>query len=310
LSATACTKIFKIKKRPADNPLIVHVNNISMLTPLVSEIPPEADVLMKHFWPGPLTILFPKSPQVPDVVTCGQPTVAVRMPSHPIARKLIELSGLPIAAPSANLSGRTSPTQADHVYNDLQGRCQCIIDGGPTQVGLESTVVDVSRKMILRPGGITMEQLSKYIPNIVPYSTSHDAGLLAEKPPTPGLKYRHYSPTAKVILLEGNSPEKMKQYIVQVWKEFKDKNQKLGVIHTHSNEFSFSEELFRSENCAIIALGSLQNPKAIAQGLFAALRELDNAGVQMIIMEGIPEHDEGMAVMNRIRKAASEIIQL
>jgi len=217
LDASAVKKIFLTKKRPADNPLIVHVSSEEMLAPLVSEIPDGARVLMKEFWPGPLTILFPTSDRVPPEVTCGQPTVAIRMPVHPIARKLIELSNVPIAAPSANLSGRPSPTSADHVYQDLKDRCACIIDGGECDVGLESTVVDLKRKKILRPGGVTLEQLQKFVPGIEVYSQEKDTEGLVSAPPTPGLKYRHYSPQAQVFLIEGTNFDRMKTLVMDIF---------------------------------------------------------------------------------------------
>jgi L-threonylcarbamoyladenylate synthase len=169
LSGEACRKIFQAKGRPSDNPLIVHISSIEMLHMVAASVPARAEALMNAFWPGPLTLLFPKKECVPDVVTAGLETVAVRMPAHPVARKLIEFSGVPIAAPSANRSGRPSPTTAAHVLTDLNRRVKCIIDGGSASFGVESTVVDVSRSppVILRPGGVTREQLKRFLPDVI-----------------------------------------------------------------------------------------------------------------------------------------------
>jgi len=267
---------------------------------------------MDKFWPGPLTILFNKLPHIPDTVTCGQPTVAVRMPSHPIAKRLIELSGLPIAAPSANLSGRPSPTTANHVFQDLKGRIKCIIDGGGCQVGVESTVIDVIREppLILRPGGVTLEQLREFLPNIQVFGSNNtllpkDINLV-ENPPTPGLKYRHYSPKAQVILFDG-SPQKFERPLIETIQKAILNKQKVGLIHTHPKTIPISEEISSSELFILYPLGSEDDPSLIARGLFEALRELDEKEVHIIVMEGIPENNEGLAVMNRIRKASSII---
>jgi len=248
LDNEACKKIFQAKGRPSDNPLIVHVSSMEMLHTVAASVPPKVDEFLtrSQFWPGPLTILFPKKENVPQAVTAGQTTVAVRMPSHPIAHKLIALSGVPIAAPSANLSGRPSPTTAGHVIADLTGRVKCIVDGGGTSVGLESTVLDMSRDppMILRPGGITHEQLKRYLPDVVVYGQGgHKDQSMEDKPPTPGLKYRHYSPNAYVVLFDlassaggddgSDGGARMGEALVgRVRKALEDK-QSVGIIHTH-----------------------------------------------------------------------------
>eukprot|EP01126_Amoeba_proteus_P061584 TRINITY_DN8280_c0_g2_i7.p1 TRINITY_DN8280_c0_g2~~TRINITY_DN8280_c0_g2_i7.p1 ORF type:complete len:415 (+),score=76.30 TRINITY_DN8280_c0_g2_i7:120-1247(+) len=307
LSSSAVSKIFSTKMRPFDNPLIVHVSNREMLRDIVAEIPKEAHQLIERFWPGPLTILFPKSPLVPNEVVCGQPTVAIRMPNHPVALKLISLANVPIAAPSANLSGRPSPTTADHVHADLNRRIHCIIDGGPTSVGLESTVLDINRKLILRPGGITVEQLREYIPSLKVYSAKEDGENLMLSPPTPGLKYRHYSPSTRVLLLEGIQMDKMRNFIITKFNSLAASSKRLGILHTHPTQFQFPESMTTSKSCVILTLSDGSAPE-VARLLFSALREMDTKGVDLIIMEGISEQNEGLAVMNRIRKAASQIL--
>jgi len=308
LNPEAVKKIFLTKKRPQDNPLIVHISSLDMLPLVAKNISEKARLLMDKFWPGPLTILFEKSDQVPDCVVCNQPTVAVRMPSHPIAAKFISMANVPIAAPSANLSGRPSPTTASHVLEDLNGRCYCIIDGGSTPGGVESTVLDINRELILRPGGVTLEQLRLFIPSLSVYGKDNTHQIDILNPPTPGLKYRHYSPSAYVILLDGNDTMKMQNEIIRLWKDFNSKGQKIGLIHTHKSSITLPEELAKDQNLVLVNLGDETNYKEIARGLFATLRDMDGLGVEIIIMEGIEEQEEGLAVMNRIRKAAKEII--
>jgi len=271
---------------------------------VVSDIPELAYVLIEKFWPGPLTILFQKSDKVPDEVVCGQPTVGVRMPSHPIARKLIELSNVPIAAPSANLSGRPSPTSAQHVYEDLKGRCPCIIDGGDCNFGVESTVIDISRNLILRPGVITLEHLRPYIPEIKLYSKQNDTENLVEKPPTPGLKYRHYSPNAQVVLLEGDK-DGMEKILYETVNNILEKEEKIGIIHTHNNIFKLNDNILNNTKIVTAIIGDLDHLEVVAKKLFKTLRDMEEHGVSVIIMEGITEDREGQAVMNRIRKATS-----
>eukprot|EP01102_Stenamoeba_stenopodia_P021556 TRINITY_DN8722_c0_g1_i1.p1 TRINITY_DN8722_c0_g1~~TRINITY_DN8722_c0_g1_i1.p1 ORF type:complete len:419 (+),score=71.35 TRINITY_DN8722_c0_g1_i1:253-1509(+) len=266
LDPKAVSRIFEAKGRPSDNPLIVHVSSVEMLSTLIEERSFQTlkgsvywDLISK-FWPGPLTILFRKSELVPKAVTAGQPTVAIRMPSHPIARRLIELAGVPVAAPSANLSGRPSPTCASHVYSDLAGRIPCIVDGGPTTFGVESTVVDLEscvtgRPLILRPGGVTLEQLRELIPTIESYEEAAHGSKLKEKPPTPGLKYTHYSPNATVILIlpklsvagdtENFDVNTMREQVVELVKKARDGGEKVGIVHTHPNTIHYPIELLQ-----------------------------------------------------------------
>jgi L-threonylcarbamoyladenylate synthase len=325
-SEKAVKRIFEAKGRPADNPLIVHISHIEMLLDLVlnlnkiSDLPENIFQLCNKFWPGPLTILFQKSKKVPDIVTAGLSTVAIRMPSNKIALALIKHSGVPIAAPSANASGRPSPTTANHVKQDLEGKVSLIIDGGPCQIGVESTVIDLFRAppMILRPGGINYEDLQEVLPNIEIYNKAKMSDpTLESRPSTPGLKYTHYSPKAPVILLEG-SLKLMDTEIVRIIQEecSRDNTIKIGIVDTHagstlSNITKFQENLIKISLTSPNYLDSVSyNPAEVAQGLFASLRSLDDQHVQLIIVEGISEEKEGLAVMNRLRKAASKIIKL
>lgn len=301
LSPTACRKIFEAKNRPSDNPLIVHVSSIEMLESLIEgEIPTVTKALIDNFWPGPLTLLFKKNNQVPDEVTCGQPTVAVRMPSHPIARKIIELCGFPLAAPSANSSGKPSPTLASHVLDDLNGIIPFIVDGGQCSCGVESTVVDPLRKppVILRPGGLSYETLQKIIPNIAVYQKDFTDKHLEERPSTPGMKYKHYSPNAQVLLFEG-TPTAKRQNMLSKIKELKSFGNSFGIIRVNEEAFN--------EGCPQIHMGISMN--SIAKELFKSLRRIDEENVSYILVEGVDEIEEGLAVMNRLRKAASMIIQ-
>jgi L-threonylcarbamoyladenylate synthase len=232
LDSVACQRIYTAKKRPSDNPLISHISSLEMLRMLVRpvagdgsqtnvldalSIPEKLKPVLCKFWPGPLTVLLPKKDGVPDVVTAGLDTVAVRFPAHPIARKIIEMCGFPLAAPSANLSGRPSPTTAAHVLEDLGGRINFIVDGGSSEFGLESTVLDATRSppMILRPGSITERMLRELLPDIRVFKkdsdflTAEETKQMEERPATPGMKYRHYSPTSPLLLFEGADPDQV-----------------------------------------------------------------------------------------------------
>jgi len=414
-------KIFKAKNRPSDNPLIVHISSLKMLKQLLPDgkIPEKYIPVINKFWPGPLTIILPKSPKVPDSTTGGQQTMAVRFPRHPIARALISLCGFPLAAPSANSSGKPSPTLASHVYNDLSGKIPLIIDGGACNLGVESTVLDGIRipPAILRPGSVTYEQLKKIsgMEKVQVYRRDFVDKKLEQVPTTPGMKYRHYSPDAEVILVESNVnstdetyKEKRKIYesliqsslkeiktnsenkeytsLEEVSRKFKecilseeqykeiskletvaekqnkiieqeikkmkksmDKqkiNKKVGILRSQSiatwkksyisekesenpsikkvkisdNGSSVSSNLpliFINNNPKCIEwnghieyfMGDREKPADIAKELFKALRFVDRLKVSAIFVEGIEDVDEGLAIMNRIRKASSKIIK-
>jgi L-threonylcarbamoyladenylate synthase len=289
LNAKAVRKIFEAKGRPADNPLIVHIAKLEDLKMVAREVPEEARLLAKKFWPGPLTLVLPKAETVPPITTGGLDTVAVRMPAHPIALALIEESR-PLAAPSANISGKPSPTSAEHVIDDFYGKIAGIIDGGETWVGVESTVLDLTGEVpvLLRPGGLPLEELEEVIGpiKIHPAVRGEDTDLAK----APGMKYRHYSPNAQVVVVEGSPEGRMRKIEELVW-EYRKKGYRVGVMatrETDADEFYF--------------LG--RTPDEVAKNLFKALRELDKRGVDVIIAEGIEEEGIGLAVMNRLKKAA------
>ena len=290
LNERAVRRIFEAKGRPADNPLILHIAKFSQVYELAREVPEEAKVLVERFWPGPLTIVLPRKDVVPDVTTGGLDTVAIRMPANEIALKLIELSGKPIAAPSANISGKPSPTSAEHVADDFYGKIECIIDGGETRIGVESTVIDLTEHppVLLRPGGLPLEEIEKVIGKV----RIHPAvfGKKVDTPKSPGMKYKHYAPNAEVIVVEGPR-EKVKGKITELVKELKERGKKVGVIGSES--YNADEFFF---------LGS--SVEEVAKNLFKALRYMDKAGVDVVIAEGVEERGLGLAVMNRPRKAS------
>jgi len=317
-SETAVRKIYQAKGRPSDNPMIVHISDLEMLSSIVKTIPENIRKLCERFWPGPLTILFEKSEIIPDIVTAGLNTVAVRMPSNPIALALIKTLGIPIAAPSANLSSRPSPTQAEHVFNDLQGKIPLIIDGGSCDVGVESTVIEVheEQSVIFRPGGVNLEELRRYLPKIVIYNEKNNDTLDDFKPQSPGLKYKHYSPKAEIILIEG-SIKFLEEKIVSLYSKYRLRKKIIGILHTHRN-IQIPSEILNDSKCKIIYLGLLDsdidsgnsiNADKIAEGLFSTLRAVDNQKIDLVIVEGISDKKIGLAVMNRLRKAASKIIK-
>ncbi|ACJ16574.1 Hypothetical translation factor [Thermococcus onnurineus NA1] len=289
LNEEAARRIFEAKGRPADNPLIVHIADFDDLKKLAREIPDEARLLAEKFWPGPLTVVLPKKEEVPTVTTGGLDTVAVRMPAHPIALALIRAS-TPIAAPSANISGKPSPTLAEHVIDDFYGKIECIIDGGETKIGVESTVVDLSgeKPTLLRPGGLPLEEIEKVIGEVEIHPAVR--GKLVDVARSPGMKYKHYSPNAQVIVVEGPR-ENVRKKIEELVKEYRKKGLRVGVMATEQYD---ADEFFH--------LGTSE--EEVARNLFKALRELDKRRVDIIIAEGIEERGLGFAVMNRLRKAA------
>ncbi|MDI6737915.1 MAG: L-threonylcarbamoyladenylate synthase [Nanoarchaeota archaeon] len=288
LNPKAVAKIFEAKGRPADNPLIAHIADKKDVYRLAKEVPKEAELLMKEFWPGPLTIILKKSNLVPDIVTAGLDTVAIRMPSHKVALALIKEAKTPIAAPSANLSGKPSPTDAGHVIEDMKGRVDVIIDSGKTDIGVESTVIDMTVKppLVLRPGGLPKEELEEFLKNIGKEEKS-------DKPKAPGMKYRHYAPNADVIVVEGNKEKVMKK-TKELIEEYKLKGKKVGVMAA-IKEHGYEADVVKF-------IGSTE--KEVAKKLFRALRDFDKEDIHVIIAEGIEEKGIGEAVMNRLRKAA------
>ncbi|GED67493.1 threonylcarbamoyl-AMP synthase [Brevibacillus reuszeri] len=305
LGANACSneaveKIFLAKGRPSDNPLIVHIGAMEQLSSVAQDIPAKGKQLMDAFWPGPLTIILPKTDRVASLVTAGLASVGVRMPDHPIALAIIEEAGVPIAAPSANRSGRPSPTTAAHVLTDLEGRVAGVLDGGATGVGVESTVIDVTvdPPIILRPGGITREQMEAVI-GTVALDPSFQVGAV-ETPRAPGMKYTHYAPEGELWLVTGEAGqarEKMRDML----REAKQHGQKTGVL---ASEETLSYWKLQPEADVILSVGSQSDLEEVAQRLYAVLREFDEQKVQFIVGETFTRDGLGMAVMNRLEKAA------
>ncbi len=299
LNSKAVLDLFKAKKRPMDNPPIVHVENINDVTNLAKQIPAKAEKLMKEFWPGPLTLVFKRSKNVPDVTVAGLDTIAVRMPQNAVALALIKESMCPLAAPSANLAGKPSPTTANHVLKDLNGRIDAILDGGQTRIGVESTVLDLSvdPPMVLRPGGTVIEALRKVLGDVKlhPFVVAEEE-LAIEKTRSPGMKHRHYAPRAQVVLVEGALPPVMatiKSLISDYWL----KGKRVGVLATAETSWAYEADVVKS-------LGSRRKVQTIAVNLFKLLREFDEANVDVIIAENVPTEGLGLAIMNRLRKAS------
>jgi L-threonylcarbamoyladenylate synthase len=281
-NSDAVMNIFKAKNRPADNPLIVHVSGVQMLEEVVKEISPLARKLIKKYWPGPLTLVLEKSDEVPDSVSCGLKTVAVRMPSNKIALELIKKSGVPIAAPSANLSSSPSSTSAEHVLHDLDGRIDLILDGGFCDIGLESTVLDISGKIprLLRPGKVSLEELENLLGKL-------DSNFSSEKPASPGMKYKHYSPKTPVFLVDRSQ---IKNQLEDLHREGK----RVALLVSKNENFE-SEFIFHFN----------EDHTLLAKEMFKLLRDLDKKIFDCILIEEIEEKGLGHAIMNRLRKAAS-----
>ena len=295
-------RIFAAKGRPTDNPLIVHIAYLWQAEYLVREVPEKAKILARSFWPGPLTLVLRKSSLVPDSVTAGLDTVAVRMPSHPVAHELIRLSGCPIAAPSANLSGKPSPTTARHVLRDLYGRVDGVLDGGASAVGLESTVIDVTDEVpvLLRPGGITREQLESMVgPILIDPNLQELKGTAA--PRSPGMKYTHYAPSGKVFLVDGE-PGKVVAWIRQACSRNQEEGRKTAILC--SKETTNLYEACPLPFGFIEPLGSKSDLGSVAHNLYSALRRCDLEGIEMIYLEAYSAKGIGMAVMNRMYKAS------
>lgn len=304
-NARAVARIFKAKGRPPDNPIIVHVASRNQLSALVVSVPTEAEILMDAFWPGPLTIILPAGKGVPEAVTAGLATVAVRMPDHPVALALIKAAGVPVAAPSANLSGKPSPTHAAHVLQDLDGRIEAILDGGPAGVGVESTVLDLTAEapIILRPGGITPEELSACLGKVIIDSDVIMGCYDGESPRSPGMKYTHYAPRAPLLLVTGSQPA-VALKIRQMARAETSGGRRVGILtYSDSSDFSAAGE--------VVVAGRREKPETVAAGLYSALRRFNELGVDVILAEGLEEKGVGLAVMNRLKKAAGgRIIQV
>ena len=297
LDADAVRRIFEAKGRPGDNPLIVHISALSQLPALIAIEPtPAARALMDAYWPGPMTLIFPKSEDVPSAVTAGLDTVAVRFPAHPAARALIDAAGVPIAAPSANRSGRPSPTTAQHVMDDMDGRIPMILDGGASEVGLESTVLDVTGEIprVLRPGGVTPEMIAAVVGEVEIDGTVMRPLKEGERPISPGTKYRHYAPEGDLTIVQGEE-KAVAETICGMYDGF-EKDAAILALPGHEGLYGVRR---------VYPLGEDGSVESAAAGLFAALRMLDDEKIAHIFSEAVPTEGIGLAVMNRLGRAAA-----
>ena len=297
LDDEAVRKIFIAKGRPQDNPLIIHVST-KEISELVKDVPEVAQKIIDKFWPGPLTVILEKKDIIPNVTSANLNTIGIRMPNSEIALKLIELAERPIAAPSANISGRPSPTEVERCVEDLNGRVDYIIGGESSDIGVESTIVDctVNPPLVLRPGGITLEMLKEINPEI-----ELDKALKSKpnddfKPKAPGMKYKHYAPNAHLKIIKGKN-EKTIEIINEIVENYIEKGNDIAILTTNENLNKFN-------NGKVISLGSENDLKEIAKNLFEALRICDDLGVLYILCQGFEENGVGLAIMNRLNKAA------
>lgn len=294
LDEDAVKKIYEAKGRPSDNPLIVHIYDKEEVYNLAENINEKAEIIMDKFWPGPITIILNKKDIVPYRTSGGLETVAVRMPSHLIAREIIKEAGVPIAAPSANISGRPSPTKADHVYEEMNGRVSGIVLGGDCNFGLESTVLDVTTEnpMILRPGSITKEDLEKVIGEVL-IDPSLEKKEDNKKAKAPGMKYTHYSPDADVYIVSGNREDTISK-INSLVVENNGRGLKTGVMCLEANKNSYKGE--------VVSLGSTL--EEVGSNLFDVLRQMDKMNIDIVYSEEFPRNGVGQAIMNRLLKSA------
>ena len=298
LDGEAVNRIFLAKGRPNDNPLILHVSRKEQAGNLWLKVPPEAEKLMDTFWPGPLTLIFRRAKCVPDEVTAGLDTVAVRMPHNPTALALIEKAGVPVAAPSANLSGKPSPTRVEHVLRDMEGKIPLILDGGPCRFGVESTVLSlVGIPTILRPGAVTKEMLGAVIGEVQLADCLLHPLKAGEKVLSPGMKYRHYAPKAQVYVVTGE-PEKAARRILERYAAMEAQGKTVEIAGTEQ-----TMALYKAKGCRCSLMGDRQDPVTLCARLFTLLREMDERA-EVILCEGVPPQGAGLAYMNRLLRAA------
>ncbi len=297
LDEEAVRKIFAAKGRPGDNPLIVHVADLEDAEPLC-EISDTARALAARFCPGPLTIIMPRKPIVPDVVTANLDTVAVRIPSHPVAQAFLRECGLPVAAPSANTSGKPSPTTAQHVYHDLNGKLPIILDGGECQVGLESTVITLASDIptVLRPGGVTPEMLLEVLPEVRVADSVLRPLHSGEKALSPGMMYQHYAPGGVLTMVRGEVAN-VERCCKQLYTAAKADGKTVRIL-------AFEEHLPVYEGFDVLSIGCLAEPETVSHRLFAVLRQLDEEGIDLMFSEVLPAEGLGLAIMNRLSRAA------
>jgi len=299
LNPKAVAKIFIAKNRPVDNPVIVHVDNKEDVYKLASDVPSIAKKLMTQFWPGPLTLILKRSRLVPDITVVGLDTIAIRMPSNRVALALIKESCTPIGAPSANLAGKPSPTEAQHVINDLAGRIDIVLDAGPTKIGVESTVVDMTAPtpLVLRPGGTPYEKLKSILSSVELHPIAvANRRMRVLRARSPGIKHRHYAPNAQMVVVEGEL-NKVVRKVQELAALYVAEGKKVGILTTKESQSVYRADIVKS-------LGSRNNIAAVAKNLFRLLREFDKEKVNIIIAEGIAPRGLGLAVMNRLRRAA------
>jgi len=291
-NAEAVKSIFAAKGRPADNPLIVHLSDRNQLSRVAREIPDEAKFLADKFWPGPLSLVLQRSEYIPAEVSAGLPTVAVRMPDHPVALALIDLAGVPVAAPSANKSGRPSPTSYRHVLEDLTGKVDAVIRSSICKIGIESTVLDLTgpAPLILRPGGLPREDLEKALDRIIGVAVDRINSL---QPASPGMKYRHYTPIAPLILITGRETMR-RQMLNQLARYYRRKGFVIGLLNISMHH----------------RLKDNVDPEKLAAMLYSYLRRMDAAGVDIIIAEEVSFSGIGLAIMNRLKKAATRVLRV
>ena len=308
LDENAVRKIFAAKERPATDPLIVHIAHIGQVTQCASAFPADARKLALSFWAGPLTLILPKKAAISDLVTAGLPNVALRAPAHRVARALMEMAGVPIAAPSANRFSRPSPTTAAHVKADLDGRIDLILDGGPTAIGVESTIVDftVDPPVLRRPGGITFEQVHSLVPEVMPQGPSPKPQDPAEPQLAPGQLMRHYAPRAEVTLYEGD-PGRIVERLGADVRSAVARGAKVGVLAPEEDLKALAPILAATASAGKVEVrpyGSRKDVERAARELFAALRDLDTTGVTVIFASSVGEEGLGLAIRDRLVRAA------
>lgn len=298
LNPQSSRKIYAAKGRPSDNPLIIHIYRFEDLQYIVKRVPEQARRLAEAFWPGPLTMILEKSQAVPYETTGGLDTVAVRMPSHPVAQKLIACGGGYVAAPSANTSGKPSPTVARYVIEDMQGKIDMIIDGGEGEIGLESTIVDltVSPFQILRPGYVTEEMLREVLQETVETDATVLCDESGQAPRAPGMKYRHYAPRGELVIVEG-TPQQVAAYINSHAAEDMTAGERVGILAAEEHLADYKAHVIKN-------VGSSQDENCIARHLYTALREFDDENVTRIYSESLGQEGFGQAIRNRLLKAA------
>jgi len=306
LDEAAVRRIFVAKGRPAEDPLIVHLSSPDDLPRVVRYLPPQAEALARTFWPGPLTLVLPSHSAIPRSVTAGLQTVAVRVPAHAVALALLRASGVPIAAPSANRFGHTSPTTARHVLDDLDSRIDLILDGGPTTIGVESTVLDMTRfpPLILRPGGVTREALESVLGTVLVYGEEGAPSVQPQKPkPSPGMLERHYAPRARLVLFLSDLPPVTLSRMAEMARRLLAEGRVVGVLIADEDAPAFEGLTVR-----LFCLGSSADLEGMARRLYAGLRALDEQGVEVILARDFGEQGLGLAIRDRLRRAAAQVI--